>query len=87
VINDQVGTQQLVLIGDAASRTVRAYARGDLTFDGSVSALTADGASWRMTEAALVSADGRTAPRIAGHVAYWFAWNGYEGPRSELFEG
>ncbi len=32
VVNDKVGTLNVVLIGDASSRTVRAYARGDLKF-------------------------------------------------------
>lgn len=86
VINDQLGAQSLVLIGNAESRTVRAYDRGDLSFEGAEDALTADGAGWQMTEHALISDDGRTAPRVAGHIAYWFAWDGYHGPRSELFD-
>ena len=87
VINDQVGALRLVLIGDAASRTVRAYDRGDLRFQKEQAKLISDGATWKMTEAALVSDDGRTAARVAGHIAYWFAWDGYHGPRSELFDG
>ena len=82
VINDQVGFQNVVLVGDATGRTVRAYDRGDLTFSAD---LTADGATWIQSEDALTAPDGRTAPRIAGHVAYWFAWDGYLGAGAELF--
>ncbi len=93
VLNDVVegglGRQALVLIGDAATRTVRAYERGDLTFSAgdAPGVVAADGASWRITEAALVAEDGRRAPRVAGHIAYWFAWNGYLGLESQLYMG
>ena len=83
VINDSVGFTNLVLIGDAATRTVRAYDRGDLQFDAD---LMADGQSWRLTEDALIAGDGRTAPRVAGHIAYWFAWSGYLGATAELWQ-
>ncbi len=82
VINDQVGFQNVVLIGDAAGRTVRAYDRGDLEFG---SDLTAGGVAWTATEDALLADDGRRAERVAGHVAYWFAWNGYLGAEAELY--
>ena len=65
-------------------RTVRAYDRGMLEFS---DALEADGISWSLTEDALIAPDGRTAPRVAGHVAYWFAWDGYLGADAELYEG
>ena len=84
VINDTAGFQNLVLVGDAASRSVRAYDRGELEFD---AGLNADGVPWTLTEDALVAPDGRKAPRVAGHVAYWFAWAGYLGEASELFDG
>ena len=86
VINDRVGALNLVLIGDAGERTVRAYDRGGLTFtaagDG---ALSADGGAWRVTEEALIGPNGETAPRVAGHIAYWFAWDGYLGVESDLY--
>ena len=84
VINDTVGFHNLVLIGDAATRTVRAYDRGDLEF---APDLSADGTVWTQTEEALIGPDGATAPRVAGHVAYWFAWSGYLGESSEFFDG
>lgn len=84
VINDTVGALPVVLIGDADGRTVRAYERGARTFSPD---LVADGAKWHITEDALVAQDGERLPRVAGHIAYWFAWNGYLGPASELYRG
>ena len=83
VINDTVGFHNLVLVGDAATRTVRAYDRGELVFSED---LEAGGLGWTLTEDALVAPDGRRAPRVAGHVAYWFAWAGYLGDQSEIFQ-
>ncbi len=84
VINDSAGFQNLVLIGDAKTRTVRAYDRGELEF---AQDLRADGVDWIMTEDALVASDGRKAARVAGHVAYWFAWAGYLGDDAEYYDG
>ena len=88
VINDHIVNTPLVLVGDQVTRTVRAYERRDRVFerakDGS---LISDGTAWRMEEAALVSESGARLPRVAGHIAYWFAWNGYLAAESELYEG
>ncbi len=84
VINDRIGFQNVVLIGDAARREVRAYDRGDLEF---AADLTADGVQWTLREDALAAPDGRRAPRMAGHIAYWFAWDNYLGASSEVYEG
>ena len=80
VINDTVGLIDVVLVGDEATRTVRAYRREGLSFAGldlESDRMTADQQSWRITEDALEGDDGRRLPRVAGHVAYWFAWAGY----------
>lgn len=80
VINDRVGFVDVVLIGDAETRTVRAYRRDDTEFaaaNSSLDRLTGGGTGWTVTEDALVADDGRTLPREPGHVAYWFAWAGY----------
>jgi len=89
VLNDQIAARPLVLIGDAAGRTVRAYERGDIEFKEGPDATTliGGGQTWRVTEAGLVPVTGATLPRVAGHIAYWFAWDGYLGPQSELVEG
>ena len=88
VINDRVGFNDVVLIGDADTRSVRAYARDGQDFAAGADAttLTAEGATWRVTEDALVSADGTRLQRLPGHLAYWFAWAGYLGDEAEYSE-
>ena len=81
VINDRIGTLDIVLIGDAASRTVRAYdARGrDFTAtSGDADTVESEGRRWAIEEQSLTSEDGQTLPRLPGHIAYWFAWSGYK---------
>ncbi|MDJ0943636.1 MAG: DUF3179 domain-containing protein [Kiloniellales bacterium] len=87
VINDRVGQQEVVLIGDARTRSVRAYARDGRRFEASVDRgrLSGPGGLWRLEEDALVGPDGTRLPRIPGHIAYWFAWDGYLGVESELY--
>ena len=88
VINDALRGRLLLLVGDEKTRTVRAFERGALTFKATGDGLiSTDGTRWQMTEEALVAPDGRRLPRVAGHIAYWFAWNGYLGAESELFKG
>jgi len=88
VINDQVGSQSLMLIGDTTSRTVRAYERNanehfELGKDGK---LSTGNSHWSVRESYLVSADGQhKRGRIAGHISYWFAWDNFMGARSELY--
>ncbi len=86
VINDRVGFSNVVLIGDAVTQTVRAYDRGDYRFSGGANALSDPSGVWRVTEAALTGPTGQKLPRIAGHVSYWFAWDGYLGAESELYD-
>ncbi len=85
VINDAMGAMNLVLIGNADSRTVRAYDRGALKFEGTEEALMAEGKIWTLTEEALVADDGSRLPRVPGHIAYWFGWNSYFGVKSEVY--
>ena len=86
VINDNIADKPLVLIGDDKTRTARAYERGDLTFVPANGGLKSqDGTQWTLSEDALTAPDGRILPRVAGHIAYWFAWNGYLGAESELY--
>jgi hypothetical protein len=79
VINAAVGDLPVVLIGDAATRTVRAYESGSREFAAGSdrASLVADGQSWRIEEDALVGPDGARLPRLPGHIAYWFAWQGF----------
>ena len=88
VINDRVGFVDVVLIGDAATRTVRAYRREGREFvpTQKPGRLGADGTEWVVTEDALIGPDGATLNRIPGHIAYWFAWAGYLGDQAELYQ-
>ncbi len=87
VINDKVGTLKVVLIGDAKSRTVRAYARGELKFSQSTKTdkISALGQDWMVLENQLVGPDGTKLSRVPGHISYWFAWDGYLGVKSSLY--
>ncbi len=83
VINDEMGGEAVVLIGEVQSRTVRAYRRGDNTFDkpsGTSEAprlLDTSGAAWTVTEDALEGPDGAVLERLPGHIGYWFAFRQY----------
>ena len=80
VINDRVGLLDLVLIGRAETRTVRAYRSEGRRFERYLEAddhLEADGRVWRITEEALLGPDGERLSRLPGHIAYWFAWSGF----------
>ena len=84
VINDRVGLVDVVLIGNAATGTVRAYESRGRSFAASgTDALRAADGVWRITEAALLGPDARSLPRLPGHVGYRFAWEGYFGVNTE----
>lgn len=86
IINDAIGTTPLVLFGDAVQRSVRAYERGAYEFKQAGAMLrSGDGQQWQITEEALVSQSGEQLPRVAGHIAFWFAWNGYLSAQSEVY--
>ena len=78
VINDRVGDLDVVLIGDAATRTVRAYRSEGRRFEAGSdpTSLSAAGATWQVEEAALIGPDGQL-ERLPGHIAYWFAWQAF----------
>jgi hypothetical protein len=60
-----------------AGSEVRAYDRGTETFRPGPDAdtvLDASERSWQVTEDALIGPDGERAPRISGHLSYWFGW-------------
>jgi len=79
VINDRVGLLDVVLVGDAATRTVRAYERAGHSFTAAADTLTAADGTWTIAEDALHGPAGQSLPRLPGNLAYWFAWNGYFG--------
>lgn len=86
VINDSAGALTLTLIGDPATRTVRAYRTNGTKFEKTdhPRQVVANGETWAVTEEALMNADGTSFPRLPGHIAYWFAWSGYLGDSGEL---
>ena len=86
VINDTAGEQKLVLVGDEASRTVRAYESSGIKFENTDDPVkvSGDGKTWKVTEAALVANDGTKLRRLAGHVGFWFAWQNYYGKQGEV---
>ena len=89
VINDQLGSQGLVLLGDVASRTVRAYQReADEVFTQSADGmLTTADHKWTLTENFLISSDTKhKRPRLPGHISFWFAWENFLGFKSELYQ-
>jgi Protein of unknown function (DUF3179) len=79
VLNDRIGALPVVLIGDAASRTVRAYRSDGRSFapGAQPGTLQADGKPWRIEESALVGPQGERLARLPGHIAYWFAWQAF----------
>ena len=86
VINDKAGDASVVLIGNSATRTVRAYASKGHQFSAAAdnsNIVRADGMDWQVTEDALVPADGEPLERLAGHIAYWFAWQNFK-PQAEV---
>ncbi|MGH8497554.1 MAG: DUF3179 domain-containing protein [Blastocatellia bacterium] len=81
VINDEFNGKPLVLIGDVTTLTVRAYERGEHNFTAGADAMSLRSglADWKLSEDALVGPGGATLKRVSGHIAYWFAWDGYLG--------
>ncbi|MGB3714323.1 MAG: DUF3179 domain-containing (seleno)protein [Candidatus Promineifilaceae bacterium] len=66
---------------------VRAFDRGNGVFTpGEDPDTVVDGAGnpWQVTEEGLVGPDGVVAPRIAGHLAYWFGWYAFF-PNTQLY--
>jgi len=76
----------VVLIGDSATQTVRAYERNNIAFSGDPNSISSASGNWQITENALIGPEGLKLPRVSGHVAYWFAWDGYLGAGSELYQ-
>jgi hypothetical protein len=79
VINAKVSDLGVVLVGDAATRTVRAYQSGghDFAAGSDPTTVVADGRTWQIREDALVGPDGARLARLPGHIAYWLAWQGF----------
>lgn len=80
VQNKNFAGRNIVLIGNPANRTVRAYERGNDVFKPDTDqTLTAANAPWSIEEDQLIGPNGQIHKRISGHIAYWFAWENYFG--------
>lgn len=67
---------------------VRAFMRGEHSFSPapvSDAVLDEHGNTWQVTEDALLGPDGETAPRLRGHLAYWFGWYAFF-PKTQLYK-
>ena len=81
VINDSVGLTDVVVIGEARTRTARAYRRDgrEFTPGAEPEELLSGDQTWKVTEDALVGPSNQRLPRMAGHVAFRFAWSAFVG--------
>jgi hypothetical protein len=71
-----------------AGAEVRAYERGEHTFIPGAhddTLLAENGRSWKITEDALIGPEGEEAPRLGGHLAYWFGWYAFF-PNTQVYE-
>lgn len=71
-----------------AGGEVRAYNRKNETFTpvpDPDTVLDSAGRPWQVTEEALVGPEGERAPRINGHLAYWFGWYSFF-PKTLIYE-
>ena len=59
---------------------MRAYEAGGRDFAmaaGRPESLVAGGETWRVEKEALAGPNGERLARLPGHIAYWFAWSGF----------
>ena len=87
IVNDRIGDLPIVLIGDAETRTVRAYIRDDVVVKATddPALVLADDLPLKVEEHGLTAESGEIMERLPGHIAYWFAWQGFiaGGPLAE----
>ncbi len=91
ILNDTLGGENIVLVTNPKTGAVRAYLRGERSFQASKGSDAVvdskDGSVWSVTEAALVhKTTGERLPRVAGHLSYWFAWFLFH-PGTQLYDG
>ena len=80
LIEDHVGLLDVILLGTPSTRTVRAYAAtGHRFVRTNENTLQSDDGTWTITDDALIGPNQQSLPRLPGHLAYWFAWNGFIG--------
>jgi hypothetical protein len=72
-----------------AGGEVRAFLRGDEAFSPATTPDTVideRGLEWTVTEEGLLPPEGELAPRLSGHLAYWFGWFAFF-PNTLVYEG
>lgn len=80
--------QRIGQVSYDAGGEVRTYERADRTFTAGPdpnTILDSDGHPWLVSEEALIGPDGEQAPRINGHLAYWFGWFSFF-PKTLIYE-
>jgi len=79
VVNDRIDDLPVTLVGDAETRTVRAYLRDDVVVRATDDPATVKVGDrlMQVKEEGLVAEDGTTFERLPGHIAFWFAWQGF----------
>ncbi len=88
VINDQVGGQPVVLVGNPDTNTVRAFERrpGEIFIPTSDGQLSTNDDRWEITEEYISSLEGKQRrARLPGRISFWFAWENFMGGKSELY--
>jgi hypothetical protein len=88
VIVDGVSLQVGEVRYDAGGE-VRAFDRGEESFTSGPtpdSVVDSRGREWQVTEEGLRSPEGELAPRLSGHLAYWFGWFAFF-PHTEVYRG
>lgn len=92
VINDELGGEPIVVVGNAESGAIRAYRREQRVFSKAAERgrlRDAAGELWVLGEHTLAVASGGDKPaleRLPGHVAFWFGWYAFY-PQTEVFDG
>jgi hypothetical protein len=82
-VNQRVGQ-----VSYNAGGEIRAYIRAEETYypgSGPDTVVDSQGRTWYVTEEALIGPDGNLAPRINGHLAYWFGWYSFF-PKTLIYE-
>ena len=72
-----MGSRRVGPISYNAGGEVRAFDRGEQIFSPGAdpdTVIDSEGGIWQITEEALIGPNGEEAPRVNGHLAYWFGW-------------
>lgn len=77
IVNVEGASLRAGPVAYAAGAEIRAYQRDQNSFSPGPDVDTViddSGQQWQVTEKALIGPNGEEAPRINGHLAYWFGW-------------